>query len=131
VGALPYTTSTLGSVIEQDFVEHRTLDLVSGGVLAAKDVLKEKAIAPSATGGNDLAAIFHNEIGLIDFLSHAHPFEDAKTAGQERFSDFETGELFLFKDRNLPAVFCQQSSSRAASWSTTDDGNVEKLSHNA
>ena len=54
-------------MIQKQLVEHRALDLVSVGIFAAKDVTEKEAIASSATGGNDFA-VFHNDIGLIDFL---------------------------------------------------------------
>ena len=33
-----------------------------------ENVTEKKAIAPSAAGGNDLAAIFNDDVGFIDFL---------------------------------------------------------------
>ena len=47
---------------------------------ASKDVTEEKAVAPGATGGNDLAAVFHDDIGLIDFLLDSHSLEGAEAA---------------------------------------------------
>jgi hypothetical protein len=107
VGILEDATAALGSMIQEQLVEHRTLDLVCGWIFAAKDVTEKKAIAPSATCGNDFAAVFHDDIGLIDFLLDPHAFKGAEAARQEGFSDFKTRKFCLFENRNIPSVFCQ------------------------
>ena len=91
------TATAFGRMIKEQLVEHRALDLIGGRVFAAKDVTEKKAIAPGAAGGNDFAAIFHDDIGSIEFLFDPHPFKGAKAAGQEGFADFETRHVSFSK----------------------------------
>ena len=123
------TTAAFGGMIKQEFVEHRTLDLVSRRVLATKDVTKEKASAAGSAGGNDFAAIFHNDIRPIDFLFDSHAFKGAEAARQKGFADFETRKFFFLENRHIPPLFGQQSSSRTTCRAAADDDDVEELRH--
>src|SRR5580704_13301049 len=107
LGARQDAATGFGRMIQEQLVEHRTLDLVGGRVLAPEDVTEQKPIAPSAAGGNDFAAIFHNDIRSIDFLFDSHSLKGTEAPGQEGLADFEARKFFLFKNRNVPSFLGQ------------------------
>ena len=129
LGASRDPATAFGRMIKQQLVEHRTFDLIGGRVFAAKDVAEQKAIAPSAAGRNNFAAIFHDDIGLIEFLFDPHAFKGAEAAWQKGFADFETRRCFLFENRNIPSLLRQQSSRGAPGRSAAHNNDVEELSH--
>ena len=103
--------------------------MVSRRVLTAKNITEQKPITSGATGGNDLSAVLHHHIRFIDLLSDSHPLKSPNAAGQEGFSDLETGKLLLLEYGNTPALLGQQRSCGASCRSATGDNDIEKFSH--
>src|SRR5260370_38775230 len=88
--SLLYFASAFSSVIQQNPVELGAFDLISSWIFAAEDIAEQKLIRSSAAGRYDLAAILYDHVGAVDFFFHAHPFNGAQAAVQQRCTDFNT-----------------------------------------
>jgi hypothetical protein len=129
LSALPDAAAAFGRMVQQQFVEHRTFNLISRWRLAAKDVAEQKASAATATGRNNFASVFYDDIGLIEFLFDPHALKGGNAAWQERFADFETRRFLLFENGHVPTLLCQESARSAPRRPAAYDNDVEELRH--
>src|ERR1700730_4351334 len=83
-------------MIEQQFIELRTRDLISAITIRSITVLEIKLHASRPTGGDDFTTELRKKCA-IDFFAHTQPIECLGAERQERFADVEARKFLALK----------------------------------
>src|SRR5467141_3109730 len=81
-------------VIEQEFVEIRSSDLVSVVGLGTESVFEIELCSGFRAGAEDFAAELFEETGAPEFLVQSKPGERFHAERQQRFADVKPWKLF-------------------------------------
>ena len=111
-------------MVEQNFIEIGSRDLVRVISLRAEAVLEIKFHAVIATGAAHFAAEFFHEPGAGKFLVQTEPGKCLHAEGQERFADVKPRKFFSLEDDHAAPGPREQSGGRAAGRPAADNRHL-------
>src|SRR5262245_23960354 len=108
-------------MFEEDVIERGTLDL-NGTVLFSEATVAKHQLERFASVSNvKLCSEFFRKACRLKCVQHPHLLEQSAVVWQQRFSDMEAGEMFLFEHKDLLSGAGEERRRRAATGASADD----------
>ena len=115
--------AALAGMIEKQFIELGSRDLVGAIASRFKAVFKIELRAPASAGGHDLASVFWDE-RAIELFTDAKSIESLNAKRKKRFANMKARKFLAFENNDAASSSCEQRGGRASSWAAADDGDV-------
>jgi hypothetical protein len=123
LAAFEHRSAEAATVVEQELVEFRTLDVITVVNAQIRIVIKAERRRLSVSVRDNLRT------GLVyadalDLVGNTEAFKEWQIEGEQRFSDVETRESIFFEYDDLPALLREQRPNGRPGRATADNENI-------